>query len=79
MFDPSREDVRRFFCETWRKHGERLLGSAGSPHEAAHALMECLGDVVWRAQRDGAPPDATAYLDCAARRAGVRGQLGKGA
>ncbi len=24
MFDPSRADVRRFFCETWRKHRERL-------------------------------------------------------
>ncbi len=24
MFDPSRTDVRRFFCETWRKHRERL-------------------------------------------------------
>ncbi|MCD6734506.1 MAG: DUF1841 family protein [Burkholderiaceae bacterium] len=144
MFDPSREDVRRFFCETWRKHGERLpltaleaialdwilqhpeyhallaapgkalaaefgadrgnpflhlslhlavaeqlqvdqppgiraayqrlLRSIGSPHEAAHALMECLGEVVWRAQRDAAPPDATAYLDCAARRAGGAGR-----
>jgi hypothetical protein len=21
MFTPSRADVRRFFCETWRKHG----------------------------------------------------------
>lgn len=146
MFDPSRADVRRFFCETWRKHREqlplspleaialdaillhpeyhadlaslddalareyppeagrtnpflhlslhlavaeqlqvdqppgiraayqRLLRSTGSPHEAAHALMECLGEVVWRAQRDAAPPDATAYLDCAARRAGGAGR-----
>ncbi|HEY0877999.1 MAG TPA: DUF1841 family protein [Zeimonas sp.] len=24
MFDPSRADVRRFFCETWRKHREQL-------------------------------------------------------
>jgi hypothetical protein len=23
MFNPSREDVRRFFCEAWRKHGVR--------------------------------------------------------
>ena len=142
MFDPSREDVRRFFCEAWRKHGERLplspleaialdwillhpeyhallaapdeaiaadfgpesgrenpflhlslhlavaeqlqvdqppgiraaferlLSSAATPHEAAHALIECLAEVVWRSQRDGAPPDAAAYLACAARRAG---------
>lgn len=24
MFDPKLADVRRFFCETWRKHRERL-------------------------------------------------------
>jgi len=24
MFNPSREQVRRFFCEAWRKHQERL-------------------------------------------------------
>jgi len=142
MFDPSRADVRRFFCETWRKHGERLpltgleamaldwvlehpeyhatlaapdealaadytvesgranpflhlslhlavaeqlqidqppgiraaherlLRRSGSAHEAAHALIECLAEVVWRSQRDGAPPDADAYLDCIAHRAG---------
>ena len=24
MFNPTREQVRRFFCEAWRKHRERL-------------------------------------------------------
>lgn len=24
MFNPSREQVRRFFCDAWRKHCERL-------------------------------------------------------
>ncbi|MDR2837872.1 MAG: DUF1841 family protein [Azonexus sp.] len=24
MFNPSREEVRRFFCDVWRKHGQRL-------------------------------------------------------
>lgn len=24
MFNPSREDVRRFFCDAWRKHREGL-------------------------------------------------------
>lgn len=142
MFDPSREDVRLFFCETWRKHGERLpltaleamaldwvlehpeyhatlaaperalaadfpvesgrtnpflhlslhlavaeqlqidqppgiraayqrlLQRTGSPHEAAHVLIECLGEVVWRSQRERAAPDAAAYLECVARSAG---------
>lgn len=25
MFNPSREQVRRFFCEAWRKHRERQV------------------------------------------------------
>lgn len=141
MFDPSRDEVRRFFCEAWRKHGERMPLTAlesmalewillhpeyhatlaapaqaleaefgaetgrtnpflhlslhlavaeqlqidqppgiraafqrlavhtGSPHEAAHALIECLAEVLWRSQRDGTPPDGAAYLACIARRA----------
>ncbi|MBN9462484.1 MAG: DUF1841 family protein [Burkholderiales bacterium] len=144
MFDPSRADVRRFFCETWRKHRERipleplealaldwivehpeyhgllaapeeaiaadyavesgrtnpflhlsmhlavaeqlqidqppgirdawqrLLRRTGSPHEAAHAVMDCLAEVIWRAQRDGTAPDGAAYLECLARRASGR-------
>jgi len=38
-------------------------------HAALHQALECLAETVWRAQRDGAPPDATAYLDCLAARA----------
>jgi hypothetical protein len=140
MFDPSQADVRKFFCETWRKHREHLpltpleamaldwvlehpeyhddlndidvalvkdysveagrtnpflhlsmhlaiseqvsinqppgikqayenLGrKKNSLHEAAHALMECLGEVVWNSQRTGLPPDGAAYIDCIARR-----------
>lgn len=142
MFDPSQADVRRFFCEAWRKHRagepitpleaiaidwihehpeyhpdldslelalaadysveqarsnpflhlsmhlaiseqlsidqprgiraawEALVGRLGSEHAAAHEIIECLGEVVWRAQRDGTPPDGEAYLDCVRRRAG---------
>mgnify|MGYP001109260121 CR=1 FL=1 len=143
MFNPSQDDVRRFFCDLWRRHREGLplspletiaagwieqhpeyhpdLASveealqaqypveAGrsnpflhlsmhlaiaeqlqidqppgiraafetlarrldSPHEAVHAIMECLGETVWRAQRDGLPPDGQAYLECIQRRAGT--------
>jgi len=146
MFNPSREDVRRFFCATWLKHvqgnvltpleatalkwivvhpeyhalladetralGEeftvergqtnpflhlsmhlaleeqlsidqppgivaafrRLAARAGDEHVAAHEAMECLGEVVWTAQRAGQPADMAAlnvaYLDCLQRRAG---------
>lgn len=142
MFDPSKDDVRRFFCETWRKHRaaalltpleaialdwvlehpeyhadlesleqalaadypveggrgnpflhlsmhlaiaeqlqidqppgiraahETLARRLDSPHEAAHRIMDCLGETIWRAQRDRAAPDADAYLECIRRQAG---------
>ena len=33
-------------------------------HEAEHAMMECLGQVLWQAQRDGREPDQDSYLEC---------------
>ena len=38
-----------------------------SEHDALHVLLECLGEVVWRAQRDHAVPDEAAYLECMRR------------
>lgn len=144
MFTPTKDDVRRFFRETWRKHraaelltpiealaldwiiehpeyhdelarsGDdaeyrvedgrtnpflhlsmhlaiaeqlsidqppgiraayvRLAQRRGDAHRAAHDVMECLGEVVWAAQRAGQalPPDemSARYLDCLARQAG---------
>jgi len=142
MFNPSREEVRRFFCDAWRKqtdgniltpleaiavdwieqHPEYhdLLGDTegalaeqftpergktnpflhlsmhlsiseqvsidqppgirqayetlsqrlDSPHEAQHQIMECLGEMLWEAQRSGQPPDGERYVDCIRRRAG---------
>ena len=135
MFTPSREEVRRFFVDAWRKHLAKspLIGlepvavdvmlahpeyraaledpqsaerdftvEAGTPnpflhmslhlaieeqlsidqppgiraeldriatklgdrHAALHAVLECLGETVWRSQRDAAAPDAMAYLEC---------------
>ncbi len=140
MFNPGKDDVRRFFCDAWRKHRdgqpltpleamaidwvlehpeyhddlddvqralqaqypveggrsnpflhlsmhlaiaeqisidqppglraayERLAARHGSLHQAAHEILECLGEVVWRAQRDRTMPDSQAYLDCVQRR-----------
>jgi hypothetical protein len=48
---------------------EALLSTFHDRHEALHQALECLAETVWRAQRDGAPPDANAYLDCLAARA----------
>lgn len=141
MFAPSQDDVRRFFCEAWRKlrdgvplapmetlagrwiddhpeyHGELsdlqaaiakvydieagrtnpflhlsmhvsiseqiaidqprgirqafelLAAKHGSAHAAQHEVMECLGEMVWRSQRSGLPPDGDTYLECVQRRA----------
>ncbi|WP_122153997.1 DUF1841 family protein [Paraburkholderia sp.] len=141
MFNPSRDEVRSFFTETWRKQREgailtpleaiaadwivehpeyhteltdgeaasaqdyspergqsnpflhlsmhlaiseqlsidqppgiraaheRLAGRLGSAHDAQHAIMECLGETLWEAQRTGTPPDTDAYLQRIERRA----------
>ncbi len=44
-----------------------LAGRAASEHDALHVLLECLGEVVWRAQRDRAAPDEASYLECIRR------------
>ena len=133
MFNPSRDQARDFFFETWRKYraGEPLAGveslaldvvllhpeyhgvlslpaqyrekdysdetnpflhmslhialeeqlSIDQPpgiraayekmmlkfkdrHAALHQAIECLAETIWRAQRDGVPLDAAAYLRC---------------
>ena len=141
MFNPSREQVRQFFCESWRKHRDRLIlegaeataadliaehpeyhalldnpeaaieqeftpeGGQMNPflhlslhlaiaeqvsidqphgikaayfalrqkmevHDAEHALMECLGETIWRSQREGQPMDGEAYIESVRRKAG---------
>ncbi len=142
MFNPSQEEVRRFFCQTLSKHrhaslltpleaialdwilehpeydaalsdedaavradysvekgqtnpflhlsmhlaiaeqvsidqppGIRSIHSGlcerfGTSHEAAHLIMESLGQVVWEAQRTGMPPDTEKYLDLMRRHLG---------
>jgi hypothetical protein len=143
MFNPSKDDVRRFFCDAWRKHGSgeiltpleavavdwmqrhpeyhadladtdaaiareyrvddgqanpflhlsmhlaiaeqlsidqppgiraavsRLVARHGDEHAAMHAVMECLGETVWAAQRSTEPVPAdqmsARYLECLER------------
>ncbi|WP_455280347.1 DUF1841 family protein [Cupriavidus necator] len=141
MFNPSREEVRRFFCDAWQKQiaggvltpleaiavdwigehpeyqdllrdtegaltqdytpekgqtnpflhlamhlsiseqvsvdqprgirqaYEALARRLDSAHEAQHQVMECLGEMMWQAQRTGQPPDGDHYVDCVKRRA----------
>ena len=135
IFNPTREEVRRFFCDTWKKKtGNHILDSMetlagnwmeqhpeyhallsdpegaleqnytpergetnpflhlsmhlsiseqisidqppgireiaaklnkklGSEHEAQHRIMECLGQVMWEAQREGKPLNPENYLE----------------
>jgi hypothetical protein len=53
--------VRRF---------DSLVASGKDRHDALHEALECLAETLWRSQREGAPPDAAAYLDCLVKRAG---------
>ncbi|HEX7951604.1 MAG TPA: DUF1841 family protein [Burkholderiales bacterium] len=45
----------------------QLAGRAASEHDALHVLLDCLGETVWRAQRNRATPDEAAYLECVRR------------
>lgn len=45
---------------------QQLCNSKGQ-HEAEHAMMECLGQVLWMAQRNNTMPDDHAYLECLKR------------
>jgi hypothetical protein len=47
-----------------------LLETQKDRHAALHDALECLGETIWRAQREKAPLDAGAYLDCLRKRAG---------
>jgi hypothetical protein len=46
-----------------REASQQLMIKLDSEHEAQHKIMECLGQVLWNAQRDGTPPDMAAYVE----------------
>ena len=47
-----------------RQAVELLTRRCDSLHDAHHAVMECLGQMVWESQRSGRPPDGDAYIAC---------------
>lgn len=55
-----------------RSYYQRLLAKTASEHDAKHDVLECLGESIWQAQRDGTPPDEKGYLECLERQAGVK-------
>ncbi|MCV2219103.1 DUF1841 family protein [Thauera sp. Sel9] len=142
MFNPSRDQVRNFFIESWRKHQARevltpmetiaadIIGHHpeyhaivedpdaidrdftpedgginpflhlslhlaieeqlsidqppgiraafeaacarhGDRHDAMHDALECLGEMLFNAQRNGTPPNGTAYVACLKKKAGI--------
>jgi len=49
-----------------------LAGALGDVHAAEHAMIECLGEALWQAQRSGRAPDESAYLEALRRIPGRR-------
>jgi len=47
---------------------EKMILKFKDRHTALHEALECLAETIWRAQRDQAPPDAAAYLQCLEKR-----------
>jgi hypothetical protein len=52
-----------------RQRFEKLLAKKGDRHGAVHEAIECLAEMLWRSQKDKAPPDAGLYLECLEKRA----------
>ncbi|MDT3671859.1 MAG: DUF1841 family protein [Aromatoleum sp.] len=53
--------LRAAFEASQNRHGNR--------HDALHDVLECLGETLFDAQRNNAPPDGAAYVACVMRRA----------
>jgi hypothetical protein len=43
---------------------QKAVTKVGDSHEAEHQMMECLGKMLWEAQRENRAPDEQAYLQC---------------
>ena len=47
-----------------RAHYQRLSAQCASEHEALHKMMECLGEMLWQAQRNNTEPEVAIYFSC---------------
>lgn len=45
-------------------HYQQLLSKLGTTHDAQHAVMDCLAEMIWQAQRNNSAPDGTVYFNC---------------
>ncbi|MBL8392032.1 MAG: DUF1841 family protein [Candidatus Accumulibacter sp.] len=65
--DPQRSGSRRPVVSLGRL---QLAGGGGGDRRCPRgALLECLGETIWRAERYGRAMDANAYLECVQRAA----------
>jgi Domain of unknown function (DUF1841) len=46
-----------------REASRQLMFKLDSEHEAQHRIMECLGEILWEAQRSGGSPDMQRYVE----------------
>ncbi len=46
---------------------QQIAQRVGSSHQAEHQIIECLIEMLWRAQSQGQAPDEQAYLACVRR------------
>lgn len=53
-----------------RARHQQLLEHHGDAMAAQHAVMDCLGEMIWQAQRHQTAFDAAAYLACLDRQLG---------
>lgn len=53
-----------------RERYERLLKRVGNAMAAQHEVMDCLGEMIWQAQRHQTAFDSQAYLNCLDRKLG---------
>jgi len=50
-----------------REQFARLTQKHESEHEAQHAMMDCLGEMIWQAQRNKTAADPAVYVSCLAK------------
>ena len=53
-----------------RARYQALLKRYGNAMDAQHDVMDCLGEMIWQAQRDQTAYDPAAYLRCLDRKTG---------
>ncbi|MHB8536115.1 MAG: DUF1841 family protein [Sulfuricaulis sp.] len=52
-----------------REHYRAMLARLPDEHAVQHRMMDCLGEMLWQANRRATAPQETVYLDCLRRMA----------